>query len=140
MKELCPCCNKKLDVKYEGLECRTPTCKLYKKGEEGWVYHFGKSNWSEQKKEINLFYSDNIKLFVKRKFILVKQKVFERDNYTCAKCGEFKQENDYSIPIQAHHIIPASEEMALYLDEDNLITLCTKCHKQVHELDKRAFR
>ena len=69
-----------------------------------------------------------------------KHDIFERDNYTCQECGE------RGIKFNAHHIKTVSkiiEEYNIknlkdaYLCEElwfleNGITLCVKCHKQLH--------
>lgn len=54
------------------------------------------------------------------------EKVLERDNFTCVKCGSTKD-------IQAHHIIPISVDFMLSADIDNGETLCKKCHTQIHK-------
>ena len=47
-------------------------------------------------------------------------------NYECEVCGG-KQN------VEAHHIIPAKHTPEDFLDIENLIVLCKKCHKLVHE-------
>lgn len=46
----------------------------------------------------------------------------ERDNYTCQLCGMIRK------GLDVHHI----DENKLNCDPDNLITLCRKCHVNVH--------
>ncbi len=53
------------------------------------------------------------------------QAVKKRDNYTCTKCGN---KND----VEAHHIIPYSEQPDLKYELSNGTTLCHSCHLQVH--------
>ena len=51
------------------------------------------------------------------------QQVLERDGWRCQSCGR-------STDLQVHHIQPRSR-----LGEDaerNLITLCAKCHDDIH--------
>lgn len=70
-----------------------------------------------------------------------RNKIFHRDNYTCQKCN-----NKCSGHLNAHHII----EFKKILDKNNInnftkakdceelwdisngITLCEKCHKEIH--------
>jgi len=48
-----------------------------------------------------------------------------RDNYTCQICGS--KDN-----LVAHHIDPVVCEPIMSADIDNGVTLCSKCHKKVH--------
>lgn len=63
-----------------------------------------------------------------------KEKAFERDKYSCVKCGEkpIKKDYDKDVPdtsrLIADHIIPIAiggEEYEL----ENVQTLCIKCNK-----------
>lgn len=82
-----------------------------------------------------------------------RQKVFERDNFTCIWCGQLRGE------IQADHIIPLSliveklkfecgvdkilekaREYALLWDISNGRTLCHKCHKTTNTYGVRKDR
>jgi len=54
--------------------------------------------------------------------------IYERDNYTCQLCGATESLN---TKLVVHHIIPLP-----YGDskKENLILLCTRCHRFVHSL------
>ena len=54
-----------------------------------------------------------------------REAVLHRDNYTCQCCGK------KHVRLEVHHIIFRS--MGGTDDERNLITLCEKCHKSVHD-------
>ena len=54
-----------------------------------------------------------------------REAVLHRDNYTCQCCGR------KHVSLEVHHIIFKS--MGGTDDEHNLITLCEKCHKLVHD-------
>ena len=54
-----------------------------------------------------------------------REAVLNRDNYTCQCCGK------KHVRLEVHHIIFRS--MGGTDDERNLITLCEKCHKAVHD-------
>ena len=60
---------------------------------------------------------------VRKRDQTLRRKTFERDNFTCKKCG-LRDEN--MIKIEAHHIKP------LFYggknDINNMITLCFDCH------------
>lgn len=55
-----------------------------------------------------------------------REKVFERDNYTCQSCGQIGGE------LNAHHIKPFAQYEALRYDINNGVTLCKECHKEIH--------
>ena len=55
--------------------------------------------------------------------------VFERDKYTCQKCGQVGGE------LNSHHIIPFAVDRLLSLSLDNGITLCKDCHIKIHKLE-----
>ena len=60
----------------------------------------------------------------------------ERDNYCCQICirelhnPERKYETDN---ISVHHIVPVAEDWEHRLDEENLITLCSRHHEQAEK-------
>lgn len=51
--------------------------------------------------------------------------VFKRDNYICQRCGNAKEY------LHAHHIKLFKEEMDNY-DVSNGLTVCYKCHEEIH--------
>lgn len=59
---------------------------------------------------------------------LVKQ-IYERDGYTCQRCGAPKTARR---GLHAHHLAPWADAPALRFDHANLITLCRTCHEWVH--------
>ena len=56
-----------------------------------------------------------------------RNKVFERDNYTCQRCGQ--RQGD----INAHHLNSFHWDKEHRTDINNGITLCTSCHKLFHK-------
>lgn len=53
--------------------------------------------------------------------------VFARDNYTCQICGD-RTRTGHKIRIQLDHIKPFLLFPELRMDENNVRTLCVKCH------------
>lgn len=61
-----------------------------------------------------------------------RKKVYERDNYTCQKCGE-RSGNGHSVVLHPHHIKPFATHAELRYELSNGITLCESCHKKEHK-------
>lgn len=56
-----------------------------------------------------------------------RKSVFERDGFTCQKCGK-KRTEDNRIRLDAHHIKPFAKFPDLRFDVNNGLTLCGECH------------
>jgi len=55
-----------------------------------------------------------------------REKVLERDRYTCQDCGSV------GGPLDVHHIVPFAEDVNKRFDPDNGIALCPLCHGKRH--------
>jgi 5-methylcytosine-specific restriction endonuclease McrA len=53
--------------------------------------------------------------------------VYERDGFTCQKCGD-----DSGGNLNAHHVEPHCANKELRWSVSNGITLCKTCHTQFH--------
>lgn len=81
----------------------------------------------------SLSYSDYLKTGY---WWIIRKKVLQRDKNTCTYCRFFSEGN--GAGLQVHHIKyrgRAKEKMT------DLITLCERCHKQVHNIreDERVI-
>ena len=76
-----------------------------------------KFHWEKNKKELRNS-QENVKW---------RTKVFERDNFTCVICGQVGGE------LNAHHIKPFAKYPKDRFKVENGVTLCKKCHKEVHK-------
>lgn len=61
-----------------------------------------------------------------------RQAVFERDNFTCQKCGK------RDTTLEAHHIKEQCNYPKLIYVVDNGITLCHDCHKKTDNYGRKA--
>ena len=53
----------------------------------------------------------------------LRKEVYRRDGYRCALCSS-------GYPLQIHHAIPRGKGGSDFIE--NLVTLCSTCHAQVH--------
>jgi hypothetical protein len=64
-----------------------------------------------------------------------RKKVFERDDYTCQKCGT-KSSVGVKVYLHPHHIKDFALFKELRFEVSNGITLCKDCHLKLHGLYK----
>lgn len=62
-----------------------------------------------------------------------RQRVFQRDGYTCRWCGSKKN-------IEAHHIKGKAAHPELMFDVDNGLTLCHECHRLTDNYGSKAIK
>ncbi len=55
-------------------------------------------------------------------------RIFKRDQYTCQNCGTKGK-------LHAHHIKTWADYPDLRFEDSNLVTLCEKCHGEIHGRD-----
>lgn len=63
----------------------------------------------------------------------VRRAVLDRDNYQCQSCGTSGENR-----LQLHHLEHRSQGGRHV--EDNLVTLCAKCHRLIHDGFLDIFR
>ncbi len=86
----------------------------FKKGHKPWNYIDGRSNLRSPDR-----YGDD--------WSKIRRLVYERDNYTCQRCGKLMKNSKEAFHI--HHIVPFLDSFDNSLS--NLITLCKSCHSIV---------
>lgn len=60
-----------------------------------------------------------------------KQKaILRRDRYQCQLCKRYGRISEASI---VHHKLELSEYPELAYDDDNLVSVCRKCHNKLHD-------
>lgn len=62
-----------------------------------------------------------------RQYTTWRRQVFERDGFKCQECGQV------GGTLNAHHIKAFKDYPKLRFDINNGITLCEKCHKNLHK-------
>ncbi len=73
--------------------------------------------------------AENKRIRNSQEFISWRNAVFDRDNFTCRKCGAKSTKGKYTR-IEAHHILPFASHPESRFDIENGITLCKKCHSK----------
>ena len=63
----------------------------------------------------------------------LRQIVFERDEYTCIKCGKYQ--DDLDVPLHCHHIEGIVQNPIMSADIDMCVTVCKICHDEIHQED-----
>lgn len=74
-----------------------------------------------------------------------REEIKIRDNYICMICKEELRKNLTKIKkkeLHVHHIIPYKQDVSLFLEDTNLITLCTYHHElaEAGEIKKKTLR
>ena len=69
--------------------------------------------------------SENATLRDQAKTVMAESK--RLDSYTCQLCRQ------HGGDLHSHHIIPIVDNPSLSCDPNNIITLCTTCHKLAHD-------
>jgi len=63
-----------------------------------------------------------------------RKKVYQRDKYRCVLCKSKK-----SGTLNAHHLKKVRDYKDLILDVSNGLTVCEKCHKEIHYGKQKIF-
>ena len=71
-----------------------------------------------------------------REFAEWRERVFERDDYTCQLCGAKSQVGE-RVELHPHHKRSFTKYPKLRFEIANGITLCKNCHRRIHTLKIR---
>lgn len=63
-----------------------------------------------------------------------RKKVFEKDLYTCQKCGAKNCVGSSNVILNAHHIRNWKDNPDVRYDINNGVTLCEDCHNRFHSI------
>lgn len=92
-----------------------------------------KASKKEYNSTSNLRRNIKIKQFRSSKaWQIMREVILARDNYQCRYCKD--------LATEVHHIIPLYKNFNKRLDENNLISLCKKCHETVHKHRYRGIK
>lgn len=72
----------------------------------------------------------NAKFYTSRTWRRKRKEILIRDNFECQMC---KSEGKYSKAQCVHHIKELEDHPELALVDENLISLCFRCHNTVHD-------
>ena len=92
-------------------------------------FHVGENhpNWVEDRSCLKL---ENRRIRYSTRMKEWRISVFERDNYTCLKCGN-RSRKGHAVTLNAHHIKRFADFPELRFDVGNGATLCVDCHDEV---------
>lgn len=81
------------------------------------------------------FSPERQRIYAGSKWKALEQLVFKRDRGACRRCGK-----SHLGPrsLHAHHVAPWAGNPNLRFDPDNIITLCSGCHRWVHSRKNTA--
>lgn len=128
---ICDCGNK-CDVSSTTLRRSNPKCpNCVKEYRRKVASEMCKKRIGEKHPNWNFDLSEKKRNISRTRMAPVREAVFERDNYTCRRCG-----NRGTI-LNAHHIEPWYSNKELRYEYSNLITLCDTCHKEYHSAYRR---
>lgn len=84
--------------------------------------------------------TEETKIRAKNKWRMKSLEIRARANNLCEVC---KTQGQYIYnDLEVHHITKLSEDITQWLDDDNLVCLCTNCHSKADrgEIDKEYLK
>lgn len=64
------------------------------------------------------------------KWKVKRERILKRDDYMCKECKRYGKTTGATT---VHHIYPLEERPEIKLNNNNLISLCSKCHDKMHD-------
>ena len=126
LKKLCSKCGK--IIPYGNYRCNECEAKYKARIEK-----YSKETKKEYYKEYNSSKRQNQDFYNSKSWNLTRQQINNRDRGLCRLCYS-EGKIIYSDCI--HHIEEVKENVDLRCDDNNLISLCNRCHREVHLLYK----
>lgn len=65
-----------------------------------------------------------------------RKKILKRDRYLCKNCKRYGKMSEASV---VHHVFPCEHYPEYEWEDDNLISLCVKCHNAMHDRDSHEL-
>lgn len=65
-----------------------------------------------------------------KKWKRLREKIIKRDMYMCQECRRYGKHKDAQM---VHHMFPSKDIPEYAYLEENLISLCNKCHNEMHD-------
>ncbi|OIJ17646.1 HNH endonuclease [Anaerobacillus alkalilacustris] len=62
--------------------------------------------------------------------------ILKRDEYQCRECRRYGKATQADM---VHHVYPMETHPKLAFNNDNLISLCNRCHEKMHNRFDRGF-
>ena len=69
-------------------------------------------------------------LYKSKQWRLKREDILNRDHYECQRCKRLHGKLRHASVV--HHIVELREDVELMLDDDNLESVCKKCHNELH--------
>ena len=126
LKKLCSKCGKV--IQYGNTRCKVCEDKY-----QAMMKNYNAKAKKEYYKKYNNEKRDNQDFYNSKSWSLTRQQINNRDKGLCRLCYS---EGKITYSECVHHIEEVRDNEALRCDDSNLISLCSRCHREVHLLYK----
>lgn len=87
---------------------------------------------------------DQMRFYKSKSWRKLRQQILERDNHECQECKRLGRvtliDESKHKSLEIDHIKELKDYPHLAMEEDNLITLCIRCHNKKHNRYQPFFR